>query len=91
MSTGDSAPAMRELLGENPPTNWGRWGPDDELGCLNFLDAKEVLRGVQHVRNGEVFTLQIQMGRRESPGDPLWPGPRGHQAAERDGRGDLGR
>ena len=34
------APAMRELLGEDAPTNWGRWGPDDELGCLNYLDAK---------------------------------------------------
>lgn len=29
------APAMREVLGENPPNNWGKWGPDDELGCLN--------------------------------------------------------
>jgi kynurenine formamidase len=67
------APAMRELLGEDAPSNWGRWGPNDELGCLNYLDASEVLRGVQHIRSGEVFTLQIQMGREESPGDPLWP------------------
>ena len=71
------APAMRELLGEDAPTNWGRWGPDDELGCLNYLDAKEVLRGAQHIRSGDVFTLQIQMGRTEDPGDPLWPGREG--------------
>ncbi|ACY96822.1 MULTISPECIES: cyclase family protein [Thermomonospora] len=68
------APAMRELLGEDAPSNWGKWGPDDELGCLNYLDASEVLRGIRHVRSGEVFTLQIQMGRTEPPGDPLWPG-----------------
>jgi len=65
---------MRELLGEDAPSNWGKWGPDDELGCLNYLDAGDVLRGVQHIKSGEVFTLQIQMGRTESPGDPLWPG-----------------
>ena len=71
------APVMRELLGEDAPTNWGRWGPDDELGCLNYLDAAEVLRGVRHVRSGEVFTLQVQMGRTDGPGDPLWPGREG--------------
>jgi kynurenine formamidase len=76
-SEAGAVPAMRELLGEDTPTNWGKWGPDDELGCLNYLDAKEVLRGVQHVRSGDVFTLQIHMGRRESPGDPLWPGREG--------------
>ena len=68
------APPMRELLGDDAPKNWGKWGPDDQLGCLNYLDAGEVLRGVQHIRSGEVFTLQILMGREESPGDPVWPG-----------------
>ncbi len=71
------APAMRELLGTTPPNNWGKWGPDDELGCLNYLDASEALRGVRHVRTGEVFTLQIQMGYPKAPGDPLWPGRTG--------------
>lgn len=73
----DSTPPMRELLGDDAPSNWGKWGPDDELGCLNYLDAGEVLRGVRHVRSGKVFTLQIHMGRTESPGDPLWPGREG--------------
>ncbi len=26
------------------PSNWGRWGNDDEIGCLNFLTPQEVLR-----------------------------------------------
>ena len=30
--------------------------------------------GAQHIRTGDVFTLQIQMGRTDGPGDPLWPG-----------------
>jgi kynurenine formamidase len=71
------APAMRDVLGADAPTNWGKWGPDDELGALNYLDAKEVLRGVQHIRTGDTFTLQIQMGRTDGPGDPLWPGRTG--------------
>ena len=28
------APSMAELLGADTPTNWGKWGPDDELGAL---------------------------------------------------------
>jgi hypothetical protein len=51
-------PSMRELLGDDAPTNWGKWGPDDEVGCLNYLANGEVLRGVQHIRTGDVFTLQ---------------------------------
>ncbi|MDQ4116128.1 MAG: cyclase family protein [Actinomycetota bacterium] len=66
------APAMRDLLGEDTPSNWGKWGPDDELGCLNYLTPAEVLRGVQHIRTGEVFTLQAQMG--HPKGDPVFPG-----------------
>ena len=52
--------------------NWGRWGPDDELGCLNYLDSSEVLRGIGEVKTGEVFTLQTQMG--HPKGDPVFPG-----------------
>jgi hypothetical protein len=64
-------PPMADLLGADAPTNWGRWGLNDELEALHYLDAGEVLRGVQHVKTGEVFTLQIQMGRSEGPGDPV--------------------
>lgn len=64
-------PAMAEVL-KNTPSNWGRWGPDDEVGALNFLTADEVLRGVQHIRTGEVYTLQRLIG--DPRGDPVWPG-----------------
>lgn len=54
------------------PKNWGRWGEEDEIGCLNYQTPEEVLRGVQQVRSGKVFTLGVPMG---SPGgDPVWPG-----------------
>ena len=74
------APSMREFLGEDTPSNWGKWGPDDELGCLNYLGTTEALQGVAEISSGESFTLQIQMGYPKAPGDPLWPG---REAAKR--------
>ena len=64
-------PTMDELL-KDAPTNWGKWGPDDEVGALNYLTAEEVLRGVRHIRQGSVFTLQRLIG--DPQGDPVWPG-----------------
>ncbi|RYF39074.1 MAG: cyclase family protein, partial [Comamonadaceae bacterium] len=60
------------LLGENPLSNWGRWGDDDEVGSLNYLDSAQVLRGVAAVRTGEVHTLQVPIADPEVP-DPVWP------------------
>jgi kynurenine formamidase len=40
-------------------SNRGRWGPDDERGTLNLVDAAAVLRGVAAVRHGRVFSLAI--------------------------------
>jgi kynurenine formamidase len=39
--------------------NAGRWGPDDERGTLNLIDASAVLRGVAAARQGKVFSLAI--------------------------------
>src|SRR5689334_25379146 len=66
------APSMSELLGADAPSNWGKWGADDEIGALNYLTADEVLRGVRHVRSGQAFTVQRLIG--DPNGDPLWPG-----------------
>jgi kynurenine formamidase len=65
---------LSELLADLPK-NWGRWGDDDEVGCLNYLTGDEILRGVRHVKAGKVFTLGIPMG--SSGGDPVWPGRAG--------------
>ena len=34
--------------------NWGRWGPDDELGTLNFLGPAEVIAACKLVTQGPV-------------------------------------
>ena len=43
---------LDDLLADSPK-NWGRWGDDDEIGALNFLDAGEVLRGVAARQAGQ--------------------------------------
>jgi kynurenine formamidase len=68
-------PPMNEILGADTPKNWGKWGPDDEVGGLNYLTSEEILKGVQTVRQGKVFTLMVHMG--NPGGDPVWPGRRG--------------
>ena len=55
-----NVPSMGEFL-KNSPSNWGKWGADDQIGSLNYLDAGQVLRGVQHVKQGKVHTLQVRM------------------------------
>ena len=45
---------IRDVL-RDMPTNWGRWGKDDELGSINFLTPQEVARGARAVRSGKTF------------------------------------
>lgn len=65
--------SLVELFGPNPPSNWGKWGPDDEIGALNYLTAQDVLNAVREVQSGETFTLQVPMGSESPGGDPVWP------------------
>jgi len=64
-------PSMDELL-RGTPSNWGKWGENDEVGSLNYLTTQEVLRGIAHVKTGSVLTLQRMIG--DPKGDPVWPG-----------------
>ncbi len=42
--------------------NWGRWGPDDELGTLNFITPETVKRAARCVRQGKIFPLGVDFG-----------------------------
>lgn len=64
-------PYLGDLLADSP-SNWGKWGPDDEVGSLNYLGPEQVLAAVGLVRSGKVFTLQRLIG--DPKGDPVWPG-----------------
>ncbi|MCA9772939.1 MAG: cyclase family protein [Myxococcales bacterium] len=40
-------------------SNWGRWGPDDELGTLNFITDAVVRKAAGSVKTGRVFSLGL--------------------------------
>lgn len=63
-----------DLLGKIPK-NWGRWGSGDEIGCLNYLGQKEVLRAIKSVIQGKVFPLAVEIC--SDSGDPVWPNKSG--------------
>jgi kynurenine formamidase len=66
-----TVPAVGEVL-KDAPSNWGKWGPDDEVGALNYLGPEQVLAAAQLIQTGKVFTLQRLIG--DPKGDPVWPG-----------------
>ncbi|MFI5610101.1 hypothetical protein [Amycolatopsis sp. NPDC051903] len=61
---------LSEIL-SGAPTNWGRWGADDEIGALNLLGPEQVLAAAASLRQGRVFTLQTRMA--DPAGDPFAP------------------
>ncbi|MBI5602394.1 MAG: cyclase family protein [Deltaproteobacteria bacterium] len=57
------------------PSNWGKWGPDDEIGTLNYLTPEVVAKASQAIKSGKVFTLQrVWKG---GANDPIFPGRTG--------------
>jgi len=66
-------------------SNWGDFGPDDQLGRVNLLTREQVLKGVREAREGRVFCLSLPL---DLPGgmvlNPRRKPPR-LAATERDG------
>src|SRR3989441_7658372 len=46
--------------------NWGRWGPDDELGTLNYVTPDTIAAACRLATTGKVFALGIPL-QREGP------------------------
>src|SRR5579884_4029167 len=43
--------------GAPPQSNWGVFGDDDQIGCLNFLTPQGIVEAARLVREGKVFRL----------------------------------
>jgi kynurenine formamidase len=56
-----SEAALRELVMQ--VRNWGRWGPDDELGTLNYITPDTIAGAARLVTAGKVFALGIPLDR----------------------------
>jgi kynurenine formamidase len=41
--------------------NWGKWGPDDELGVLNYITPQDIVNAAKLVRKGKVFRLGLNL------------------------------
>ena len=41
--------------------NWGKWGPDDQLGTLNNVTPERIKAAAQLVRKGKVFSLALPL------------------------------
>lgn len=71
MTEETTSPLLEDLL-KDSPSNWGKWGDDDEVGGLNYLGPEQVIAAAGLIRSGKVFTLQRLIG--DPKGDPVWPG-----------------
>jgi hypothetical protein len=40
-------------------SNWGRWGPDDEIGTLNHVTAQDIVTAAGLIKRGKVFSLGL--------------------------------
>src|SRR5262249_35063965 len=39
--------------------NWGKWGPSDEIGTLNYTTPADIIAAPQLVRKGKVISLAL--------------------------------
>ena len=53
-------------------SNWGRWGPDDQIGTLNNVSPEDVVRAAGLIRKGKARCIG---GGRRTPF--LWQRRRG--------------
>jgi hypothetical protein len=44
-------------------SNWGRWGPDDQIGTLNLVTPQHITAAAAEVRSGKVLQLSIPVGK----------------------------
>lgn len=51
-------------------SNAGRWGPDDELGTLNYITPKKRVAAAALVKTGEVVSAARDLSRTQSKVDP---------------------
>lgn len=53
-------------------SNWGRWGPQDEIGTANFITSEKIVEACRLVSQGQVLSLAIPLNPR-TPTDPSRP------------------
>jgi kynurenine formamidase len=57
-------------MADSRPSNWGRWGGEDEIGTANFITPEAVARAARLVRRGVVLSCALPLDER----GPVYPG-----------------
>lgn len=42
-------------------SNWGKWGPDDQLGTLNYITPAKIAGAAASAKQGKIFPLSIPL------------------------------
>jgi kynurenine formamidase len=50
--------------------NWGRWGPNDERGTLNYITPEKVVAAAKLVRSGRHVSMAIPIGKTATADNP---------------------
>ena len=50
--------------------NWGRWGPEDQLGTLNYITPAKVRAAAGLVRSGRRVSMEIPINKVAGPDNP---------------------
>jgi kynurenine formamidase len=61
-------------------SNWGRWGPEDQRGALNYLTPDRVAAAARLVRDGATVTLSLPLNTEAAVHNPK---PADHYMTER--------
>jgi len=51
------------------PNNWGKWGPDDEVGTLNYNGPAQIIAAARLVKQGKVIKCSWECAPNSHP---LW-------------------
>ena len=51
--------------------NWGKWGPDDEAGTLNYIGPEEIIAAAGLIKKGKTFSLGLNFDN-QGPQSGLW-------------------
>ena len=68
-------------------SNWGKWGPTDQLGALNYITPEKRRRAGAEVRDGHSVSLSLPLATRPAPDNPT---PVTHLMIQTGARGESG-
>jgi hypothetical protein len=68
-------------------SNWGKWGPTDQLGTLNYVTPEKRRRAGAEVRDGHSVSLSLPLATRPAPDNPA---PVTHLMIQTGARGESG-